>query len=370
MDARAKFAIGLALAALGIGQGCSRTGLLADPNDDGRWPEDCSATALRLRIVEEPPNLYFVLDRSGSMAETMKGSTADRYAAVRKATIALVRAMGSHVNVGAAVFPAAGRLCEAGEEVMSTRRGDDPAIHPNGDGPVTAAFADAIDVVTLGYTPTAETLASLLPTLSSLKGKTAVLLATDGGPNCNAEARCTPEECISNIQRVSGCSNGVNCCAPSAGPDAARMCLDREPTVEAVRALRRAGIATYVIGIPGSQAFADLLSDLAEAGGTARASEPRYYAVDDVAELSSALDAIGDDFVTCEMSLAEVPTSREAVRVYLDGEEVGVEHSDGFRWTGARSFRLLGPACQAFLQGKIRNVDAYAHCEDGMPKKP
>lgn len=368
MHARAKFTIGLWLALASAG--CSRTGLLVDPNDDGRWPESCSATALRLRIAEEPPNLYFVLDRSGSMAESMAGSSSNRYAAVRQATVSLVKAMGSHVNVGAAVFPAAGRLCEAGEEVLATTRGDDPTVYPDGNGPVTTAFAEAIDVVTLGYTPTAATLSGLLPTLSALRGKTAVLLATDGGPNCNGDARCSAEECISNIQNTSGCSNGVNCCAPSAGPDAARMCLDREPTVEAVRALRKAGIATYVIGIPGSQAFADLLSDLAEAGGTARAIQPRYYAVDDVAELSAALEAIGHDFVTCELTLEEIPVSRESVRVFLNGEEVGHEHSDGFRWTGERRFRLLGPACQAFLKGNVEHVDAYAHCDDGMPKKP
>lgn len=372
MDPRAKFTIGLASAALvSLGAGCSRTGLLDDPaGERSGWPSSCSAKALRLSLVEQPPNLYFVLDRSGSMAEAMPGGTTNKYAAVRQATTSLVRQLGSHVNVGAAVFPASGRLCEPGSEVLETLRGDVPRHAGEADGPVTAAFAKAIDVVTLGYTPTAETLKKLRPTLAGLRGRTAVLLATDGGPNCNLDAQCPASECISNIQKVSGCTPSVNCCGPSAGPEANRMCLDREPTLEAVRELKRAGISTYVIGIPGSQAFTDLLGDMAEAGGTARSSEPRYYAVNDVQALLSALEQISGDFVTCDMAFDEIPVEPEAVKVFLDGEEVGLDHTDGWTWTSSRSFRLLGPACTAFLQGRVRHVDAYAFCDDGMPRAP
>lgn len=370
MHHRAKFAIGLAgWMLLGVGAACSRTGLLEDPYESSDWPASCSRKALRLRVVEEPPNLYFVLDRSGSMAESMPGVQSNKYAAVRQAVVALVKKLGSHVNVGAAVFPAAGRLCQPGEEVFATTRGDDLA-GSDVDGPVTTAFAEAINVVTLGYTPTASTLQNLLPTLSKLSGKKAVVLATDGGPNCNADARCDASECISNIQQVSGCSSSANCCSPSAGPDAPRMCLDREPTLEAVRALKEADISTYVIGIPGSQAFTELLSDLAEAGGTARKNEPRYYAVGDVDALVAALEQIGGELVTCDMSLDELPLEPGDVKVFLDGEEIGRDHSDGFTWTGSRSFRLLGPSCTAFREGRIKRIDAFAHCDDGQPPKP
>jgi len=369
MHHRAKFAIGLAgWMLLGLGAACSRTGLL-DDYESSDWPASCSRKALRLRVVEQPPNLYFVLDRSGSMAESMPGVQSTKYAAVRQAVVALVKNLGSHVNVGAAVFPASGRLCQPGEEVFPTTRGDDLA-GSDVEGPVTAAFSEAINVVTLGYTPTAATLENLLPTLSKLPGKKAVILATDGGPNCNPDARCDASECISNIQQVSGCSTSANCCSPSAGPDAPRMCLDREPTLEAVRALREADIATYVIGIPGSQAFTDLLSDLAEAGGTARKEEPRYYAVGDVDALVAALEQIGGELVTCDMRLDEVPLDTSQVKVFLDGEEVGRDHTDGFTWTGDRSFRLLGPSCAAFREGRIKRIDAFAHCDDGQPPRP
>lgn len=370
MRHRAKLAIGLALGAA-IGSACGRTGLLDDPYRDGDWPASCSAKALRIRLHEEVPNLYFVLDRSGSMSELMPGGKIDRYTAVREATLSVVRRLGSHINVGAAVFPAAGRLCQPGEEVLSTRRGDElPSMGPAADGPVTQAFADATNVITLGYTPTASTLSQLLPTLSALQGKTAVVLATDGGPNCNAEARCSASECISNIEKIAGCSPNVNCCAPSAGPEAPRMCLDKEPTLEAVRALKEAEIATYIVGIPGSQPFTELLGDAAEAGGTARDGHPRYYAVNDVEALVEALEQISGDFVTCDMSLGETPVDAGALKVFLDGEEIGLDHEDGWTFTGPRSLRLLGPACAAFLEGQVKQVDAFAFCDDDMPRRP
>lgn len=372
MAPHAKFAIGLALPWLAmLGTGCSRTGLLnEDPYESTDWPSSCSAKALRLRVMEEPPNLYFVLDRSGSMAEAMPGGSANKFTAVREAALSLVRKLGSHVNVGAAVFPAQGRLCQPGEQVFETIRGDVAPRVGDADGPITAAFAEATKVTTLGYTPTAATLRALLPTLSALRGRTAVVLATDGGPNCNSDARCTANECISNIQQVAGCDSAVNCCAPSAGPDAPRMCLDKEPTLEAVRALKQAKINTYVVGIPGSQPFTDLLGQAAIEGGTGRSGDPSYYAVNDIDALASALEQISRDFVTCDLALDEMPLDRKEIKVFLDGEEVGLDHTDGYSWTGEKTFKLMGPSCAAFLQGKIKHVEAYAFCDDGMPRKP
>ncbi|PIE06315.1 MAG: hypothetical protein CSA75_00170, partial [Sorangium cellulosum] len=58
------------------------------------------------RVSQEPPNLYFVLDRSRSMLDKVGlGSSTTKYAAVRKASIDVVVTFGSRANVGAAVFP-------------------------------------------------------------------------------------------------------------------------------------------------------------------------------------------------------------------------------------------------------------------------
>lgn len=373
MEAHVKIAIGLTALALSTTfVACSRTGLLVDDESPGdyRWPSTCSRTALPLSVAENPPNLYFVLDRSGSMSESMPGGTTPKYEAVQRAAVELVRGLGSHVSVGAAIFPAAGGVCDAGEEVFATARGDATPAAGAPDGPTTSGFDAATKVVTLGYTPTAATLQHLLPTLSALHGRTAVILATDGGPNCNAQAGCDASGCISNIQQVPGCTGSVNCCAASVGADAQRMCLDRDATLAAVRALSNAGIATYVIGIPGSDPFTELLGDLAKAGGTARATGPAYYAVGDLPQLHQALDQIGGDLMTCEFALDRAPADPPAVKVFLDDEEIGLGDTDGWTWTSSTTFRLVGPACDAYVKGRATRVEAFEWCDDGKPLTP
>ncbi len=222
--------------------------------------------------VDEPlagdvPNLYFVLDRSGSMAEMGKWSN------VQIALDQLVVALGPRANIGAAVFPdPSNGACSTGVEVMPTRRGDAPAGK--------RGTTDAILVTTLsripaaGGTPTAATLASLVPKLAALPGQTYVVLATDGGPNCNAFAACDATTCTYNIDDVTDCPPGgpPNCCTdPGTGPEA---CLDSEPTIQAVAELAAAGIPVYVIGVPGSAPYADLLDALAVTGERRAAAPP------------------------------------------------------------------------------------------------
>ena len=180
-------AIGL-LGAAWLASACSRTGLLGEDESPAASPPPtplaCAPRAAALRIAREPSNLYFVLDRSGSMSEGISGSAGSKWDAVRAAAVDVVRALGSQARVGAAVFPAASGVCAAGEEVFPAVRGD-PPIPGIVDGPVTAAFARAIDVPTSGYTPTAATLQAIRRPLASLPGRTSVVLATDGGPNCS-----------------------------------------------------------------------------------------------------------------------------------------------------------------------------------------
>ena len=66
---------------------------------------------------------------------------------------------------------------------------------------------------------TAATRSALLPKLSALPGKVIVVLATDGGPNCNPDAMCDIGECQENIE---GCVPGETCCA-----DRSRGCAAR-----------------------------------------------------------------------------------------------------------------------------------------------
>jgi hypothetical protein len=55
----------------------------------------------------------------------------------------------------------------------------------------------------------------------------------------------------------------VDCCAPS-GPAGPLGCTDHAATVQAVADMAAAGVRVYVAGIPGSQAYAQVLTDMAK----------------------------------------------------------------------------------------------------------
>ena len=294
-----------------------------------------------LRATTDPPNVYFVIDRSGSMMETVDGRV--KYKAVASASVALVRRLGSQVNVGAAVFPGppvnSNDGCVVGEEVFAARPGD--AIAKGAcdlDGPVTRGFSRAISIPSgsfpLGGTPTAATLVRLLPTLAALPGRTAVILATDGGPNCNRAAMCDESKCMPNIEHAPSCIDGVNCCLPTLyGPTS---CLDDVATLAALSDLSRRGIKTYVVGIPGSAPYAALLGDMARIGGTARTAGTgaAYYDVDRFDELDGILSAIGSTVVlSCHLHLDMAPKAMSLVNVYLDRQLVEYGGPDGWVWT-------------------------------------
>ncbi|MDP9002871.1 MAG: VWA domain-containing protein, partial [Myxococcota bacterium] len=134
-------------------------------------------------LLVDPPNIYFVLDRSLSMAQLNK------WANIQAVIAKLFIALGPRASVGATVFPdprADG--CTPGIQVFAPQRGDNPAGTP---GPTEAALITVLSRIPAGGgTPTAVTLSELLPTLRTLAGKTYVILATDGGPNCNGSAQC------------------------------------------------------------------------------------------------------------------------------------------------------------------------------------
>jgi hypothetical protein len=308
-----------------------------------------------LQATNDPPNIYFVIDRSGSMQEIVDGRV--KYDAVASASVALVRRLGSQVNVGAAVFPGqvnADEGCTTGAEVFPTRPGDPLATGAcTIDGEVTRAFSRSISIpsgsMPLGGTPTAATLNRLLPTLASLRGRTVVLLATDGGPNCNPAAMCDATKCIPNIEHAPSCTPDVNCCVPAlAGPTS---CLDDVATIAAVGALARFGIRTYVVGIPGSAPYATLLDELARTGGTARPSGSghTYYAVDHLTELDDIVAAIGSKVVlSCHLHLETPPKEMSLVNVYLDRQLVEYGGPDGWAWTSSGD---AGAADDAVTEG-------------------
>jgi len=316
------------------------------------------------QIHKDPPNLYFVLDTSGSMATPVGLST--RFSLVHAATVALVQSLGGLINVGAALFPLGvtqDDACHAGGEVLPVTPGDTLDI---------VAFSNLIKVTPFGGTPTAATLEALYPTLTKLPGRTIVVLATDGGPNCNIAAKCGADDCMDNIegscfQNMCCSPKGPNCCIP--GVNQAQLnCVDRQASVDAVSRLAAAGVRVYVVGIPGSETYGTVLDQMALASGAPQIAPPFYYKVADYSSLTGTLGAIAALSVSCDFDLAVPPPDPSLVNVYLDDDVLLQDLADGWVWDAPtaqapkQTIELRGAACQRLKSGKVKQVQIAAGC--------
>jgi hypothetical protein len=333
-------------------------------SDAGAMPSACKTLAdggscgcTDVPLFADPPTMYFVLDRSGSMSQD------DKWTTVRLSVADVVRAIGPRASFGAAIFPGNSGTdqCTSGIEVMSVRRGDPPAAK-GVDGPVTTALLTSTAVLAKGGTPTSATLTSLTPKLTALKGQVFVVLATDGGPNCNTAASCTIQGCLPNIEGVPGCDAVTNCCAPPMGTPT--NCLDDKATLAAVNKLKAAGIPTYVIGIPGSGPYAALLDSLAVAGGTAQTTgTSKYFRVDttDQTALLGALKSVAAKVTaTCTYKL-QGNVDPTLVNVFFDEAVVPQDNVNGWTITNG-TITLQGTSCQQVMNGDVLDVRIIAGC--------
>jgi hypothetical protein len=308
-------------------------------------------------LLGDPPTLYYVLDRSGSMNDSNKWLT------VQTVLERIMITLGPRARVGAAVFPdPKTNGCSPGAEVFPPLRGDAPAGTP---GPADTALLQTLARIPAnGGTPTAATLQALAPGIEAIGGKTYVILATDGGPNCNAAASCSIDACTNNIDDSPGCppAGPTNCCTPgNTGPQG---CLDAQPTIDAVFALASAGVPVYVVGVPGSKPYATLLDQLALAGGTARSSEPLYYDVDtaDQSAFLAAMSTIAAKITgSCTILLDQIPPDPSLINVYLDGSVLPQSGADGWSLNG-NIVTILGASCQSITDGDVLDVRVVAGC--------
>jgi hypothetical protein len=341
-----------------------------DVDPDGTKPPGCGTApdgtfceCVDTPLFAEAPNMYFVLDRSGSMAE------GNKWQQVRVVVGKIMRSLGPRANFGAMVYPGnVTDTCAPGIEVMATRPGDPPSSTV--DGPTTTMLLDRTAIAPTGGTPTSASLAAALPIVQKLPGKTFVILATDGAPNCNALATCGYDKCMPNMENVEGCpkEGPFNCCQPPEGYR--ENCLDAPASVGAATNLRTANVPVYVIGLPGTAAYANVLDELAVAGGTAGPVSPKYFAVDaaNEAAMLDALKKVAAKIVaTCEFTLKDEPADPNLVNVYVD--EVVLPYDPAATWKiEGKTVTLLGDTCTKVLNGDVLGVRIIAGCPRIEPR--
>ncbi len=313
-------------------------------------------------------NVYFLIDRSGSMNERLEGGTYSKYISARIALKELLVQIGHRVHYGAAVFPglSATDSCATGIEVFPTLPGDPLGAACGADvGPNLRSLLLGLgELGAHSGTPISPTLTAVSPIVTELPGETTVILATDGAPNCNPDARCAPDECVANLEGArfgdQVCGVDLDCCDPELLPDSGYYCVDRAASEAVLADWSAQGIRTFVIGMPGSERYASVLDRFAEAGGTARDAERRYYSVGNVAELTTTLLQIGASVaVSCSIELEAAPPDPSLVNVYFDLQLVP---GDGWRWTATNALEIQGSACAQLKSGAVRQIQVVAGC--------
>jgi hypothetical protein len=128
-----------------------------------------------------------------------------------------------------------------------------------------------------------------------------------------------------------------------------------------------AGIKTYVIGLPGTEAYVGVMNAMATAGGTAREqtveTDPLYYRVEDAAALAKALKSIVASLsISCTVELDEAPPDWSQVNVYFDNGLVLMNENDGWQQVGPNTLELVGEHCELLKSGDVFQLQVVSGC--------
>jgi hypothetical protein len=336
----------------------------------------CATSTLESELL--PSNLLFVIDRSSSMACNPPPTTESdaceldsvranpflpsKWEITRDALIDAIDRLPRETVVGLSYFsnddgcgvhsmPSVA-LADLDGGQRSAIRASLFNVEPRGSTPIVGA-------VILAYRHLhAEALAR------EIRGNKFVVLLTDGeqSESCSDPPRCdSPEECT-------------------------ELLIDSEVPKAAGSGV---GIKTFVIGAPGSEPARAVLSQMALAGGTARADcDPQagdcHFDMTTQSSfadgLSSALSAIsGRAALSCELPMprsngSEVdpmrvnvvysPGNGSAPQLVLQDDRFGCEQgANGWQYAdGQTKIRLCGPACEVVRADEAGRLDVVLGC--------
>ncbi len=315
---------------------------------DAGEPAPVGCQTGHIALFRATPSVMFVLDRSGSMNSTFGQNT--RWVALTNALAATLPAVSLEMEIGALLYPglSAARSC-----AIDTATTIAPAF-----GNAPAVIAQMVVTRPAGQTPTADAVmqaATLLSGRRAAASARALVLATDGAPNCNAALN--PRTCV--------CANN----AGGFGCRSSENCLDDTRTVANIGLLRQSGLPTYVIGIQSQNdaAFIATLNAMAVAGGRARGGGSQsYYAANSESEIAAALTIIRDQVGRCVYLTTSVPDSRGSIAVSVNGEIVASADggTDGWQWGNQANGEIVlsGKPCETTAAQAAPAVEALVVC--------
>lgn len=313
-------------------------------------PPDAACEPRPVAFAAAVPNVMFVIDRSGSMQWDLSGNEYDggRPSRWQVESQSLAQVLPPHDNriaMGALMFPSvASQACD-----LPTTVDLSPALNNS------ASLLRLFLVNPLGGTPTAGALqlaANHLKGLHTASSARALVLTTDGAPNCNLNLNPNTCVCTVTLDPITGVCGIVG------------NCLDDTNTVATVRSLyQQEHIPTYVIGLASAQnPFNGVLDQMALAGGVPRTGTGyRFYAVDQPADLTAALDRVTAQLTLCTYLSNTLPGVNEKFVVRVGGTPVDAG-ATGWEWADYANGELVlhGAACDSAAQGAA--VTALIEC--------
>lgn len=318
-----------------------------DAGIDAGYDAGVDAGCLPRSVPLEPavPTVMFVIDRSGSMAEDLDGRLdggASRWRVLETSLRRVLPPLDQKIAMGALMYPVNATACTLPTNVdLSPARGN------------ATRLLSLFTTRPIGGTPTfgaVSTAARHLASLRTASSARALVLATDGAPNCNTALNRLTCTCTRTT------SSGV--C------DSSTNCLDDARTITELRDLYgTSNLPTYVVGL-GSQLnqFAATLDAMAVAGGVPRmGTGTRYYSASSEAELTDAFARITAQLTRCTFLLNGLgPNDTFAVRVNDDAVPQGPE---GWEWLNQANGELTlhGMACDRVAGGASASVLVDCH---------
>ena len=330
-------------------------------NEGRRLVCDCIDTPL----FTDPPNMYFVLDRSGSMqprTQVGRGS-ARRLADPPRPRPA--REFRRDVVPGLQHRSVLGAERDAADQPRRCARRRRRADHQAACSAPRALRRAAERRLPRRCASCFRSSRRRRARRSSSSPPTAVRTATRA-------SRATPRQCQPNIEGVAELRRPAVRTAASRRTAAYESCLDSAATRE--RSERPEGgrhpRLRHRSARKRQPAYASLLDQLASAGGTALPTSPKYYNVDlsNSAVLLAALKKIAAQIVaTCEFKLTMAPAQADRVNVYFDEVVVPARSANGWKIEG-QTVTLLGDSCKKVLAGDVLDVRIITGCPTVEPR--
>jgi hypothetical protein len=260
---------------------------------------------------------------------TMMTPGVDRWAPAVMALKSLTMMFEGKVSFGLTIFPGPEQMGPNGNCVTGTLR---VPVGLKTAGPIAMALDSTQPG---GYTPTSTTLQAVLQQIMSKKASPDaevppqfVLLVTDGSPNCVGQS-------LDNDTQA------------------------HQATIQAIDALAKAGVKTFVIGYDASvdMRLASQLTEYAQHGGT-----NNFFAVQDGPSLVSKFSEITSVVAECTYTLDKEPADKKYVRVELDKESLKVDDPNGWTISG-KNVTLSGVACSKLRDGsKTHTLAVTVEC--------